>query len=53
MNVVSELLERKWVLGVGALVLGLALGLLFGWVISPVEWINGEPEQLRDDLRVD
>ncbi len=53
MNVVSELLERKWVLGVGALVLGLALGLLFGWVISPVEWINGEPAQLRDDLRVD
>jgi hypothetical protein len=53
MNVVSELLERKWVLGVGALVLGLALGLLFGWVISPVEWIDGEAAQLREDLRID
>ena len=53
MNVVNELLERKWVLGIGALVLGLALGLLFGWVISPVEWVDGEPAQLREDLRVD
>jgi hypothetical protein len=53
MNVVSDLLERKWVLGVGALLLGLALGLLYGWVISPVQWIDGESAQLREDLRVD
>jgi len=53
MNVVSDLLERKWVLGVGALVLGLALGVLYGWVISPVQWIDGESAQLREDLRVD
>lgn len=53
MNVVSDLLERKWVLGVGALILGLALGLFYGWVISPVQWIDGESAQLREDLRVD
>lgn len=53
MNVVSDLLERKWVLGVGALVLGLALGVLYGWVISPVQWIDGESAQLREELRVD
>lgn len=53
MNVVSDLLERKWVLGVGALILGLALGLLYGWVISPVQWIDGESAQLREDLRID
>lgn len=53
MNVVNELLDRKWVLGIGALVLGIALGLLFGWVISPVEWVDGEPAQLREDLRID
>jgi hypothetical protein len=53
MNVVSDLLERKWVWGVGALILGLALGVLYGWVISPVQWIDGESAQLREDLRVD
>lgn len=35
------------------LIVGIGLGLLFGWVISPVEFINGNIEQLRDDLKVD
>lgn len=53
MDFVSDLLDRKWVLGIGALVIGIALGLLYGWVISPVQWIDGVPAQLREDLRID
>ncbi|MEW6567547.1 MAG: hypothetical protein AB1449_05155 [Chloroflexota bacterium] len=53
MDSLRALVERKWVLAVGALVAGLALGLLYGWVIDPVEWVNATPEQLRADLQQD
>jgi hypothetical protein len=35
------------------IVVGIILGLLYGWVISPVEFVDGNIEQLRDDLKVD
>lgn len=53
MKSIRTLLERNWVVAAGALVLGIALGLLYGWVINPVEWVNGTPEQLRADLQQD
>jgi hypothetical protein len=53
MDAINEILDRKWVVGVGALIVGLALGLLYAWVINPVKWIDGEPEQMRSDLRQD
>ncbi len=53
MDAIKALLERKWVVAAGALVVGMALGLLYGWVIDPVEWVNGTPEQMRADLQQD
>ena len=35
------------------IVVGIILGLLYGWVISPVKFVDGNIEQLRDDLKVD
>ena len=35
------------------LVLGIAIGLLYGWVIQPVEIIESTPDTLRDDFRTD
>lgn len=35
------------------LVVGIILGLLYGWVISPVKFIDGNIVQLRDDLKVE
>ncbi len=35
------------------LIVGIILGLLYGWVISPVEFVDGNIAQLRDDLKVD
>jgi len=35
------------------LIVGILLGVLYAYVISPVEFINGNIEQLRDDLKVD
>src|SRR4030067_994451 len=35
------------------LVLGVATGLIYGWIISPVEYINTAPDSLRADYRTD
>ncbi len=35
------------------LTLGVALGILYAWVISPPEFINATPENLRSDLQED
>ena len=36
-----------------ALVVGILLGVVYAWVLNPVEWVDGSPEDLREDLRVD
>ena len=36
-----------------ALTVGLALGLLYGWVISPVVIVDTSPEMMREDYRTD
>ena len=53
MEAVRQVLSRRWVVPVLAAVVGIVLGLLYGWVISPVRWVDGTPAQLREDLRVD
>ena len=35
------------------LAIGIALGLVYGWIISPVEFIDTTPETLRADYRAD
>jgi hypothetical protein len=35
------------------LVVGIILGLVYGWVISPVEFVDGDISQLREDLKVE
>lgn len=35
------------------LVLGVALGLLYGWLIRPVEYVDTTPDSLRADYRAD
>jgi hypothetical protein len=39
-------------LGLGLLI-GLALGLIYGWVLRPVEYVDTSPDTLRQDFRVD
>jgi len=36
-----------------AAVLGLALGLLYAWVINPVQWTDATPDLLRADYQTD
>lgn len=53
MAVLRDLLERKWVLVAIGVVLGILIGILYAWVLSPVVVIDATTAQLRSDLRVD
>jgi len=44
---------NRWAKFLIAILLGLALGLVYGWVVSPVEYVDTTPETLRDDYRTD
>jgi len=53
MDVLKSLLDRKWILAVACLVVGIALGLIYAWQIDELEVINTTPDMLRQDLRED
>lgn len=45
--------SKRTIALVAALALGIALGLLYGWVIEPVEFTDVTPDLLREDYRTD
>jgi hypothetical protein len=53
MDKIRELGQRKGVVIGAAAVAGLLLGVLYAWVINPVEWVDGTPENLREDYQED
>lgn len=53
MDAMRDPQRQKWIIAGLALILGIGLGVFYGWVISPVEWTDATPELLREDLRVD
>ena len=46
-------LMSRWTLPLLALFIGIALGLVYGWVISPVQYVDTTPDTLRADYRAD
>ncbi|MGD2058331.1 MAG: hypothetical protein PVF85_12755 [Anaerolineales bacterium] len=54
MEAIQNFLDRRTAIIIGvALVIGILVGVLYAWVLNPVEWVNGTPEDLREDLRAD
>ena len=52
-QIFKNLLQKTSVaIGVGV-VAGLLIGLIFGWLVWPVQWTDGTPEVLRADLQRD
>ena len=51
--IVRNLLQNTRVALILGVVLGLILGLIMGWGIWPVQWTDGTPEVLRQDLQED
>jgi hypothetical protein len=44
---------QRWLPWIVSIVIGIALGLVYGWVIDPVEFVDTTPDTLRADYRVD
>jgi hypothetical protein len=57
MQVISQItaqwLKKPVVLAGGALILGIVLGLIWGWWIDPVQFVDATPIYLRADLQED
>ena len=43
----------RWLFSIIAIALGIGLGLLYGWVISPVQFVDTTPASMRADYRAD
>ncbi len=43
----------RWTRFFAAIAIGLAVGLYYGWVLSPVEYVDTVPNSLRDDYQAD
>lgn len=44
---------RRWAGFLIAILLGAILGLLYGWVVNPVEYVDTAPDSLRVDFKTD
>lgn len=53
MDAIREQMNKPLVMGAVGLVLGLILGIIYAWVISPVEWTDASISHLRADLKED
>ncbi len=53
METIRTMMQRSGPRLVAAGVLGLALGILYAWVLNPVQWTDATPSHLRQDFRMD
>jgi hypothetical protein len=53
MDTLKSLTQRNFFWPAVAAIGGIVLGMLYAWVISPVQWVDGVPSQLREDLQRD
>lgn len=44
---------RRWFWFIVAILVGVAVGLFYGWVINPVEYVDTTPATLRGDYQTD
>jgi len=44
---------RRWIFFIISLALGIGLGLFYGWVVSPVQYVDTTPNTLRIDFQTD
>lgn len=43
----------RWIAFLLSILVGLVLGLYYGWVVSPVEYVDTTPDTLRTDYKTD
>jgi hypothetical protein len=52
-GLLSNLTGNPMTLGIGALVVGLLIGLIFAWVVWPVQYTDAAPEHLHENFQID
>ncbi len=50
---IIPMIARRWLLFLLSILAGAGLGLYYGWVISPVEYVDTVPSTLRADYKAD
>jgi hypothetical protein len=53
MNTIREKLNQPLIVGIGALIIGVIIGLIVAWGIWPVKWIDATPNELNFDYKVE
>jgi len=43
----------RWISFIITILVGIGLGLLYGWVIDPVDYVDTTPDSLRQDYQAD
>lgn len=43
----------RWIRFLVAILIGIGLGLIYGWLINPVQYVNTSPTTLRVDYKTD
>ena len=43
----------RWLRFLTAIIVGIGLGLIYGWLINPVEYVDTSPDTLRIDYKTD
>lgn len=49
----KNMFNSRWARFIVAIIVGIGLGLLYGWVIDPPEYTNTSPSDLRQDFKTD
>lgn len=49
----QSMTAKRWILFILSILTGAGLGLYYGWVISPVQFVDTTPASLRADYRAD
>ncbi len=49
----NNTMQKRWIPIIITVILGIVLGIAYGWLLSPVEYTNVTPELLRSDFRTD
>ncbi len=45
--------RRRWIFFFVSIVVGLSVGLIYGWFINPVQYVDTTPDKLRADFKAD
>jgi hypothetical protein len=49
----NNITMSRWIRFFLAILIGISLGLLYGWVISPIKYVDTAPDTLRVDYKTD